>query len=456
MAEAGKVTLDRLKELIKAGEVDTVAVGFCDMQGRLMGKRYTGEHFLRIADEGSHFCDYLLGTDMEMTTPQGFSVVGWEKGYGDWTAKPDWNTLRVIPWLEKTACVLADVVDEEGKPVMVAPRSVLKRQVGRAAALGFEVMMASELEFYLVRDSYEEAFRKGYAGLELGGHYNEDYHLLQGMRNEGLYRRFREQFSRADIPIECTKGEAGIAQHEINVRYADALESADRHVLLKHGMKEMAIQSGVSVTFMAKPDHSWTGSSCHIHLSLRDRKTGRNAFYDPAAEGGMSKTMRSFLAGVMRHMRETAILFAPNVNSYKRYIAESWAPTHIVWGRDNRTCGLRIVGSGESLRIENRFPGADANPYLAYAAMIASGLEGLVNGYELEEPCEGNGYARQGSETLPASLAEAIEAFAGSTFVRRAFGETVSDHYLNAARVEQRLYDQVVTDWEKRRYFERI
>jgi glutamine synthetase len=426
------------------------------MQGRLMGKRFTGEYFLQIADKGTHFCDYLLGTDMEMTTPEGFSVVGWEKGYGDWIAKPDWNTLRVIPWLEKTAYVLADVVDEDGEPVAVAPRTVLKQQVERAAAMGFDLLMASELEFYLVRDSYEEVFRKGYTGLDLGGHYNEDYHLLQGTRNERLYRLFREQFSRADIPIECTKGEAGVAQHEINVRYAEALESADRHVLLKHGMKEMAIQHGVAVTFMAKPDHTWTGSSCHIHLSLRDRKTGRNAFYDPSAEGGMSETMRRFLAGVMRHMRETALLFAPNVNSYKRYMTASWAPTNIVWGWDNRTCGLRIVGRGESLRIENRFPGADTNPYLAYAAMIASGLEGIAGGYELEDPCDGNGYVRPGTDKLPVSLAEAIGAFAGSSFVKKAFGETVAAHYLNAARVEQQAYDQVVTDWEKRRYFERI
>ncbi|BCU83327.1 glutamine synthetase [Polycladomyces abyssicola] len=447
---------DILKQWIAEDMVDTIILGFCDMQGRLVGKRLTADYFLEVMDKGTHFCDYLLGTDMEMTTPEGFSAVGWEKGYGDWTAKPDWETLRLIPWLEKTALILADVVDEEGRLVEIAPRSVLKRQLERAAQMGFDLYMASELEFYLIRNTYEEAWSKGYEGLNLGGHYNEDYQLLQGTRNEPLYRLFREQLTQAGIPVECTKGEAGIAQHEINVRYSPALEAADRHVLLKHGMKEMAIQQGVAVTFMAKPDHEWTGSSCHIHVSLRDRESGKNAFFDPEEERGMSRTMRHFLAGVIRHMRETAILFAPNVNSYKRYITASWAPTNIVWGWDNRTCGLRIVGKGESLRIENRFPGADANPYLAYAAMIASGLEGIEQGYELDAACEGNGYNQTGTHRLPVSLYEAILAFSESGFVRKALGEEVAAHYLNAARVEQQAYDRIVTDWEKRRYFERI
>jgi glutamine synthetase len=456
MTTAQKKSPDVLKKWISEGKVDTVILGFCDMQGRLVGKRFTADHFVTIMEKGAHFCDYLLGTDIEMTTPEGFAVVGWDKGYGDWTAKPDWDTLRLIPWLEKSALILADVVDEEGTLVEIAPRSVLKRQLTRAAKKGFELQMASELEFYLIRETYEEAWRKGYEGLNLGGHYNEDYHLLQGTRNESLYRMFREQLTKAGIPVECTKGEAGIAQHEINVQYGPALESADRHVLLKHGMKEMAIQRGVAVTFMAKPDHSWTGSSCHIHVSLKNREQGQNAFYDPDEERGMSRTMRHFLAGVIRHMRETAILFAPNVNSYKRYLTASWAPTNIVWGWDNRTCGLRIVGNGQSLRIENRFPGADANPYLAYAALVASGLEGIEQGYELEEACDGNGYNRLGTHRLPTSLYEAIAAFAESKFVQKALGAEVAAHYLNAAKVEQQAYERVVTNWEKQRYFERI
>ncbi|SEM73930.1 glutamine synthetase family protein [Lihuaxuella thermophila] len=456
MTAAQQASPDVLKGWIDEGRVDTVILGFCDMQGRLVGKRFTADHFVTIQEKGTHFCDYLLGTDMEMNTPEGFDVVGWDKGYGDWTAKPDWGTLRLIPWLEKSALILADVVDEEGALVEIAPRSVLKRQLDRASKMGFELQLASELEFYLIRETYEEAWRKGYEGLNLGGHYNEDYHLLQGTRNESVYRVFREQLMKAGIPVECTKGEAGIGQHEINVRYGPALESADRHVLLKHGMKEMAIQQGVAVTFMAKPDHGWTGSSCHIHVSLKNREQGQNAFYDPAEERGMSRTMRHFLAGVIRHMRETAILFAPNVNSYKRYITASWAPTNIVWGWDNRTCGLRIVGRGQSLRIENRFPGADANPYLAYAALIASGLEGIEQSYELEEACDGNGYDRSGTERLPASLNEAIVAFAESKFVQKALGPAVASHYLHVAKVEQQAFERVVTNWEKQRYFERI
>ncbi|MCL6515242.1 MAG: glutamine synthetase family protein [Alicyclobacillus sp.] len=443
-----------LKEKIRTGEIDTVVIAFTDMQGRLVGKRVTGEYLLRHPD-GVHFCVYLLGTDMEMTTPDGFPGMGWEQGYGDWQARPDWRTLRVVPWLDGTAIVLADVFDDANRLVAVAPRTMLRRQLERAAALGFTVQMASELEFYLLNESYESAHRKGYEDLSLAGYYNEDYQLLQGTRNEPLYRRFRNLLTRADIPVECTKGEAGIGQHEINIEYCEALEAADRHVLLKHGLKEMALQSGMAVTFMSKPSETWTGSSSHIHLSLWDQ-AGRNAFSDPASSlGGMSRVMQQFLAGVMTHLRDLALLFAPNINSYKRFAKGSWAPTRIVWGWDNRTCGLRIVGRGESLRIENRFPGADANPYLAYTAFLAAGLDGIERGLTLPPAWGGNGYETANAPALPGSLREAIQVFAESRFAQEVLGPEVHAHYLNAARVEQEAFDRVVTNWERSRYFER-
>ncbi|MCL6547565.1 MAG: glutamine synthetase family protein [Alicyclobacillus sp.] len=454
-AGRGRLGREELEGKIRAGEIDTVVLAICDMQGRLMGKRLSGSFFLdHAAAHGVHFCVYLLGTDMEMNTPQGFPGMGWSQGYGDWVARPDWSTARALPWLEHTAIVLADAVDEQGHLVEVAPRTVLRRQLERAAAMGFTVRMASELEFYLLREPYEAAHAKGYEGLALAGYYNEDYNLLQGARNEPLYRKFRLNLEQAGVPVECTNGEAGIAQHEINVYYAEALEAADRHVLVKQGLKEMALQEGYAVTFMAKPDHTWTGSSSHLHLSLW-RQDGRSAFFDPAHPRGMSAAMQHFLAGVLAYFRDLAVLFAPNVNSYKRYAKASWAPTNVVWGWDNRTTGLRIVGRGESLRIENRFPGADANPYLAYAAFIAAGLEGIEQRLPLPEAWGGNGYEAEGTPRLPASLREAADVFEGSRFARRAFGDTVWAHYLNAARVEQAAFDQVVTHWEKARYFER-
>lgn len=451
----GMLTRAQLTEAIRSGEIDTVIVALCDMQGRLMGKRLTGQYFLDHADDGAHFCVYLLGTDMEMNTPQGFPSMGWKQGYGDWTARPDWDSMRIIPWLEKTALCLADVVDPAGELVPVSPRTVLKHQLARAARLGLSVKLASELEFYLIRETYESAFEKNYESLQLAGHYNEDYHLLQGARNEPLYRQFRDLLTRAGVPIEGTKGEAGVGQHEINAYYAGALEAADRHVLIKQGVKEIAMQNGYSVTFMAKPDHTWTGSSSHFHVSLWDADGSRNVFADPNGHHGMSATMGQFMAGLIDHMRELAICFAPNINSYKRYATASWAPTNIVWGHDNRTCGLRIVGHGAATRIENRFPGADVNPYLAAAAMIAAGLDGVERGLELEPEFRGNAYLADASSRLPSSLYEAIAAFEQSEFARAAFGDEVYAHYLNAARVEQTAYDQVVTNWEKNRYFER-
>ncbi len=453
---SGIISVDQLIGLVERGEIDTVISAVCDMQGRLVGKRVTGSFFVEhCLDHGTHFCTYLLGTDMEMTTPDGFALMNWESGYGDYLARADWATLRVIPWLEKTALVLADAVDEtSGELVAVAPRSILCRQIARLAVHGLQPMMATELEFYLLGETYEQAHAKGFAGLARFGWYNEDYHLLQGTKAEPLYRKFRNLMSAAGVPIEFSKGEAAPGQHEVNIHYADALESADRAAILKHGAKEIAVQDGYAVTFMAKPDHTWTGSSGHIHVSLWDGGT-RNLFHDADAPAGMSTTMRHFLGGLTACARELSLLIAANVNSYKRYASASWAPVNIVWARDNRTCGFRVVGRGDALRIEDRFPGGDANPYLSLAAVLAAGLHGIE--HQIEPPAEhkGNGYLAKGVPRVPRALYEAIEEWEASEIAREAFGEDVVAHYLNAARIEQQTYDAVVTHWERERYLER-
>lgn len=454
----GMLTVDELKQQVANGTIDTVINAICDMQGRLLGKRVTGDFFVDgCLEHGTHFCIYLLGTEMEMTTPDGFPLMNWEGGYGDWQARPDWDTLRVVPWLERTALVLSDVYDEEADAaIAVAPRTVLRRQIARAAALGLHAKMASELEFYLLGESYEAAHAKDYRDLATAGWYNEDYHLLHGTRGEPFYRALRNNLSAAGVPIEFTKGEAGVGQHEINIRYTDALEAADRHALLKHGAKEIAIGQGRAITFMAKPDAGWTGSSSHIHLSLWDEGGERNLFHDPdGAPYGMSRTMRHFLGGLIACAPELSLLVAPNINSYKRYAVASWAPIGVAWGRDNRTCGFRVVGRGGSLRIENRLPGADTNPYLAYAACLAAGLHGIER--EIAPPAEfrGNAYTAAGVPRVPRTLHEAIDAFAGSAVARDALGADVAAHYLHAARVEQDIHDAAVTSWERERYFER-
>jgi glutamine synthetase len=454
----GRLTPDQLREMVAGGAVTTVINAICDMQGRLMGKRVAADYFVEhcLDGGGTHFCVYLLGTDMEMTTPSGFRLMDWESGYGDWLARPDLSTLRLIPWLERTALVLADAVDEAtGALISVAPRTILRRQIERAAALGLRARLASELEFFVVKGTYETAHAAGYRGLEPFGWYSEDYHLFQGTKLEPLYRPLREGLSAAGVPVECSKGEAGAGQHEVNVRYADALEAADRHALLKHGAKEIALLHGYALTFMAKPDHAWLGSSSHIHVSLWDDAGERGLFHDPAAPGGMSATMRHFLGGLMAHARDLSLFVAPNVNSYKRYAVASWAPVHLVWGRDNRTCGFRIVGHGPSLRIENRLPGADVNPYLAYAAILAAGLAGVERRIEPPDEHRGNGYTATDAPRMPRALYEAIDALDESALARAAFGDEVIDHYLNAARVEQTAYDAAVTTWERERYFER-
>jgi glutamine synthetase len=451
----GIISVDDLKLLVDRGDIDTVISAVCDMQGRLVGKRVTGDFFVEhCIDHGTHFCTYLLGTDMEMNTPEGFALMNWESGYGDYLARPDWTTLRLIPWFEKTALVLADTVDEAtGDLSPIAPRSILRTQIERAENLGLRPVAATELEYYVLTDTYEEAKKKGFAGLERFGWYNEDYQLLQASKAEPLYRKFRNYMTAAGVPIEFSKGEAAPGQHEVNIHYSDALESADRAALFKHGAKEIAYQKGLAVTFMAKPNHDWTGSSGHIHMSLWDGD--RNFFPDAPESAEMSETMRYFLGGLLATVRELSLLFASNINAYKRFASASWAPVNIVWARDNRTCGFRIVGKGDALRIENRFPGGDANPYLAYAAMLAGGLYGIER--KIEPPAEfhGNGYLAKGVSRIPRSLYEAIEMFEESEMARRAFGDIVVDHYLNFARIEQETYNSIVTDWERERYFER-
>lgn len=454
---AGAVTKGQLMDLIRDGEIDTVVIGFCDMQGRLMGKRVTGEYCLEHnLDEGAHFCTYLLGTDFDQNVPEGFEAMNWEKGYGDWVAKPDWATLKVVPWMEKTAVVFCDVhYLEDGTLVPIAPRNLLKEQLLRAAKIGLQPFMASELEFYLFRESYESINEKGYTNLQLAGHHMEDYNLLQGSRNEPIYQQIRQYMTQAGIPIESSKGEAAVGQHEFNLKYTDALTAADQHIMLKHGMKEICMQNDYAITFMAKPHQTWSGSSGHIHLSLTDINTGKNAFYNEQdGDHPMSATMKHFLAGVIQYTKDFSLFFAPYINSYKRFAPNSWAPTNIVWSRDNRSAGYRVVGEGNNLRFETRIPGSDMNPYLAYSALIAAGLHGIENKLELEDELKGNAYTSKHVPKIPSSLHEAINYWENSDVVKATLGKDVANHYLHAAKVEQNEFDSFVTGWEYARYFE--
>ncbi len=449
----GELSLDALRGLVDDGDIDTVLVVFPDLQGRLMGKRVTGHFFLdEIAgDEGMHACNYLLTVDVDMEPLPGYRFANWDKGYGDFQCVPDLNTLRVIPWLDKTALVICDVLTEEGDVVEVAPRQILKRQLERAREKGLTVKCGSELEFFLFRDSYEEAASKKFQDLTPHASYIEDYHILQTTKDEYLIRAIRNGMDAASVDIEFSKGEWGRGQHEINLVYAEALEMADRHTIYKNGVKEIAFLNGISATFMAKPSEKDIGSSCHIHSSLVG-KDGKSAFVDGDEE---NDTFRHYLGGLRAHLRELALFVAPAVNSYKRYATESWAPTSISWGRDNRTCGFRVVGAGQSRRVECRIPGADVNPYLALSALIAAGLQGVDQALELEPPEEGNAYD-SGHPRVPGSLREARELFAASALAREALGDEVVDHYVNNARVELEAFDAAVTDWERVRGFERL
>src|SRR6478672_9974039 len=402
--------LEELRAKIRDGEIDTLIIAITDMQGRLMGKRVQAQAFLNgVVDHGAHFCTYLHGTDMEMNTPEGFALMNWETRCGDWIAGPVWDTLRFVPWLEKTAIVLSDTFTEEDHAeIPVSPRTILKRQVALAADAGIAVTAGSEFEYYVLKDSWDDFARAGWGIPQRFGYYNEDYHRLQATKAEPLHRLLRNQMTEARIPIEFSKGEAAPGQHEVNIRYDHVLESADRSVLFKHGAKEIAYLNGWGISFMAKPDHSWTGSSGHLHMSIWDAKkdvplmhaTGK----DPAGPYGLSTLGQQFMAGMMALSRELAVFIAPFINSYKRYASLSWAPVNVVWGRDNRTTGFRLVGHGKGLHVENRFPGGDKDPYLTPAEVVGAGLYGSEQELKHEEKFKGNGYLATGVERMPRAL----------------------------------------------------
>jgi glutamine synthetase len=442
------LTVEELRADVESGGVDTVIAAFTDMQGRLMGKRLHADFFLEELDSGHEVegCNYLLALEMEMDPVPGYAIASWERGYGDFGLRPDLATIRRIPWHEATVLVLCDVEWHDGNPVAPSPRQVLRAQVEHARGMGYEPMFGSELEFFLFRETFVEAHAKHYRDLTPSVPYILDYHILAAGYDEPFLRQVRNSMAAAGMRVESSKGEAWPGQHEINFRYADALKTADDHVVFKTGLKTLANQHGMSVTFMAKPDHTWVGSSCHIHSSLW--RGSESAF------AGESDEFKHYLAGQIACAAELAIFFAPAVNSYKRYAAGSWAPTTLAWGYDNRTCGFRIVGHGSALRAETRIPGADANPYLAFAALLAAGLYGVEEKLELGPGFEGNAYESD-VQRFPHTLRDAIDALDKGTVARRLLGDEVVDHYLNYARTEQRLFDEVVTCYERERMFER-
>jgi glutamine synthetase len=446
------VTLDELAEAVALGSIDTVLLAMTDMQGRLQGKRLTATHFLKeVAEHGAESCNYLLAVDVDMRTVDGYAMSSWEDGYGDMVLKPDLDTLRSVPWQEGTVVCLADVAWPDGSDVVASPRQVLRRQLARLAERGWVANAGTELEFLVFKDTYEQAWHKGYRDLDPANLYNVDYSLLGTARVEPLIRRIRNSMVAAGMVVEDSKGECNFGQHEINFHYADALRTADEHVIYKNGAKEIAAQEGMAITFMAKYDER-EGNSCHIHFSLADVSTSPSTPLFARDES----LFHSFLAGQLACLREMTLLLAPHINSYKRYAAATFAPTAVAWGHDNRTCSLRVVGDGPSLRFENRVGGADLNPYLALSALIASGLHGIDAGLELEPALTGNAYQADDRRRLPATLHDARGLFATSDVAREAFGEDVVAHYLNAADVELASFQSAVTDWERVRGFERL
>lgn len=447
-----RLSLRDLAGLAREAGIDTVIVAFTDHYGRLMGKRYDATYFLdHVAKEGAHACNYLLTTDVEMDPVPGYRFANWELGYGDFHLVPDIPTLRRLSWLDKTAFVHCDIEN-----VSVAPRAILRRQIERAAGMGYEPMAASELEYYIFKTPYRDAARNGYQAMEPLGWYLEDYNILQGSRGEFYTAAVRRHLRDSGIRVENSKGEWGLGQHEINVHYADVLGMADDHALFKQCLKEIADQLGVSVTFMAKYAHGQAGSGCHIHLSLRRRGASAFAGNKPCGPVRGSDAFRWFLGGWLVHVPEFMVFYAPTINSYKRFEDLSWAPTRLAWSHDNRTAGFRVVGSGQSLRIECRIPGADVNPYLAFAASLASGLDGIANKIEPPPVFEGDVYAARNLPRVPYTLAEAVDRFESSAFVKESLGPDVAEHYAHFYRSEQRAFERTVTDWERRRYFERI
>jgi glutamine synthetase len=454
----GMIDVDILRRLVADGEIETVLTVFPDMYGRLVGKRMVARYFVdEVIEHGIHACDYLLACDIEMDPVPGYQFTSWAKGYGDFRPLPDWKSLRIASWLDKSALVLCDVYhDEKDTLVEIAPRTILRRQLERAASMGHLPMGATELELYVFKDSYERAAEKQFVGLEPIGRRIEDYHILQGTKEEFLIGAIRHHLECSGVPVESSKGEWGPGQQEIGLRYTDLLEMADRHAIYKHAAKEIAWQNGCAVTFMAKWDERYAGSSCHIHVSLWDPQNGRALFEGDEPIGPIrgSNIFRWFLGGWMHHIRELFAFYAPYPASYKRYVAGSFAPTGIAWSRDNRTAGFRIVGSGSSLRIECRAAGADANPYLAFAATLAAGLDGIEHRIEPPPPFEGDVYAARDLPRVPHSLLESIRELDESRWARDVLGAEVIDHYLHFFRTEQRKFDEVVTDWERRRYLE--
>ncbi len=450
----GLLSPGELDRLMAAGEIDTVIVAFADMQGRLTGKRVSARLFAEeVAAHGAECCNYLLAVDVEMNTVDGYAMSSWDSGYGDMVMRPDLSTLRLIPWLPGTALVMADLQWHDGSPVAAAPRSVLRAQTDRLAQRGLAAFVGTELEFMVFDVGYREAWAAGYRGLTKSSDYNVDYAIHASTRLEPLLRDIRLGMDGAGMYCEGVKGECNLGQQEIAFRYDDAVVTCDNHTIYRNGAKEIADQHGKALTFMAKFDER-EGNSCHIHLSLRGAD-GTAVFADDADPLGMSGMFRSFVAGVLATMRELTLFSAPNINSYKRFVEGSFAPTAIAWGVDNRTCAVRIVGHGQSMRMECRAPGGDVNQYLAVAALIAGGLHGIDNALELPEPLAGNAYA-SGAERLPTTLAEAAALFEGSSVARAAFGDDVVEHYLNNARVELAAFNSCVTDWERMRGFERL
>ena len=437
-------------------KVDTVIVAFVDAYGRLLGKRMTRDHFLKhTLHAGMNACNYLLTVDIEMNPMPGFRLASWEQGFGDFQGRVDLRTLRPVPWLHGTAIALTDLHHEGGAPVEESPRRVLARQIERLTERGLSAYMGSELEFFLFEGGYAALAERGYRDPKPRAQYLIDYHILQPSRDENVMRRLRNEMTAAGIPIESSKGEWGRGQHEVNLEFAEALEMADRHVIYKTGAKEIADQEGRAITFMAKWLAAEAGSSFHLHSSLWDSDGRRNLFWDEAA-AAPSALFRQFLGGLLKYSRELTYFLAPTVNSYKRYQPGSWAPTRLVWAHDNRTCAFRILGRGNALRIENRVPGADGNPYLAFAATIAAGLQGIEEGLDCGDPYRGDAYLAADVTRVPSTLDEAVELLAQSELAREAFGAEVIEYYLHTARIEIDAFRNAVTDWERGRYFEQL
>lgn len=453
----GMLKLEDLRKLVAAGDLDTVLVCIPDMQGRLVGKRFQAQFFLDGALEETHGCDYLLANDIDMEPVPGYEASSWQRGYGDFVMKPDLGTLRLTPWLPGTALVLCDLVDHHHhEPIAHSPRAILKAQIERLSAMGCMAYAASELEFYLFDEDYRTLREKHYRDPKTAGYYIEDYHILQTSKEEGVMRAMRNGLQKAGIPVENSKGEWGPGQEELNVRYADALTMADRHVIMKNGMKEIAHQHGKAITFMSKWRYDLAGSSCHIHMSLWDKAGKSPLFRDAKDKLGMSEMMKQFLAGQLKYAPDVTWFLAPYINSYKRFQAGTFAPTKITWSVDNRTAGFRLCGAGASaVRIECRVGGADLNPYLAFAALIAAGIRGIEEKLTLAAPFVGDAYGQAELQDIPRTLRDATAALDRSQMLREALGDKVVNHYVHTAKWEQFEYDRRVTDWELLRGFER-